>query len=254
MNNIYINGNEYEYKTDWNELTIKDISIINKLKDLDDKIREISLINHFSNIPMSVLYNLKIEDINKLAENFNWLNTLPELEKNNDFIYENRKWHCLHPFENETIMKWIMLDNLILKDEEITKKLNEYDYEAISLLMACTLHEVPQPGIKSKYDIYDAAHIEEKKEIFKNIPLLLGLSYVNFFFGLLKNYETTSTTFSEERIKVLMYLVQNSKTSTIMDGNMKSTNLQEEILPNEQKSYKKPYQKSSGSSRSRRLK
>ena len=225
MEKILYLSEEYNAKTSWNDINMRDFEEIVSIKEHNHE-SDIKILTILTDIPKNILYNSTEESLKKLMDMFNFLYKFPDIEMENQITHKGRTFQCVHPIENETIMKWIMLDVYVLSEKEILEAINNNKKEGFVRLLATTLHEVPNDnGIPLKWGVFSTDTIEEKINFFDDIDIITALSYSKFFFSLLKNYKNNSLSFSDKHIKVLMRLAGLGQIYKDTAGLIKSTSL-----------------------------
>lgn len=256
MKQILLNGKNYNMPENWYELSVQDLKKLKQLELIKEEsinVFIVKFVNIWTNIPIKDILEIDFSELELFMEEMKWLNEVPDFEMLNSFIWADRKWITLHPIENDSLIKWILFDNLILRQEKIWNDLKDNDPSAIVKLLACVTHEIElqpedlNPGERPlllKYDGLDKGIVEEKEELFKTIPLHIALGFLKFFFGPLKDLPQNLTTSSRAH-KVADYLNHQCRLLEPSDGNTISAYLLEVILLKEMQSLTQQLESSS---------
>jgi len=248
MKTIEINNKLVKYPQNWDDITIWDLNKLKLLSEVKEDNFNIFLIKLCAfmciNLDGSALKADEVlkwpaEIFNTIADDLKFLDSVPEFEEINAFIWGGRKFFTVHPFQEDVIVKYVFFDNLILRQEGIWDKLNNNDPDAIITLIACITHEIPLednellPGenrLELKYDLLSSINLEEKKDIFKDLPLEIGLGFLKFFFSPFKDCMKNLNTFSNQHVSALDYLWHRSTLSKPSDLSTTSLKSLEETL------------------------
>jgi hypothetical protein len=169
MYKIKLEEKEYEMPSGWDEVTLKNLMIINSIitKEYNSELKMIvDLISVLSGIEKEILLELDFTELNKF--DFNWLNKSFNKKIVNEFTINDKKYKMIKDFKKLKFGEYVDLDYYM---KDLTNNLH--------YIVGILVREVDENGNILKYDNNT---LEERANIFyENIKIEEVLGIVDFF-------------------------------------------------------------------------
>lgn len=192
---------KYKVATSWEEVTLKQWSEYIKLtsEQEDKKVDIITTLEYFSNIPKEIIYQIPTDMFNNILQNLNFLAEEPNIEPSN-ILQHNDETYIVNIMEKLKVKEYLDLNTVLENDK--------YNYPVILSILCRKENE--------EYDeIFIADKLDERIEMYEELPVTKALAIIGFFLNLWKELELSMVNYSmAAQVKeTLDALVKNIKSS-----------------------------------------
>ena len=170
MKQISFINQDYNLPESWQDISLKNLLLINQLKD-EDKTWS-NIIEILTGIKKENLRNANVDDVEALKEMLLFTNELPEFKPIFNFEFDNKKW-CLN--ENIFELSYGQFEDCMTYEKQFEKD----ELKRITYIISVVL------ALESQQE-YDSKLNEARAKLFEALPCTIAYGIANFFLSVHK--------------------------------------------------------------------
>lgn len=199
MDKIYLG--KYNIATKWEDITLLQwsnyVRTTQQYKEENKEMDIITTLEHFSNIPREVIYQIPTDLFERLLNNLKFIDEEPKIEPSNK-VTINNEVYAINTMYKLKVKEYMDLNTILENDK--------YNYPVIFAILCRKQDE--------EYDENFISDVMEKRiQMFENISVIEGMKLIAFFLDLYKTYaiHLQSSLMVQDLKQTLLELVRKEK-------------------------------------------
>lgn len=199
MDKIYLG--KYNIATKWEDITLLQwsnyVRTTQQYKEENKEMDIITTLEHFSNIPREVIYQIPTDLFERLLNNLKFIDEEPRIEPSNK-VTINNEVYAINTMYKLKVKEYMDLNTILENDK--------YNYPVIFAILCRKQDE--------EYDENFISDVMEKRiQMFENISVIEGMKLIAFFLDLYKTYaiHLQSSLMVQDLKQTLLELVRKEK-------------------------------------------